>query len=99
MLGLFLFIDYFGLIVKLLQIISLYFSGSASKVATGGLVWLVDAWTSDLPGGSDWCFTIWKFARLLTQGTHSNLQMKSLFFGNFSFPFALFNATFRTVNC
>ena len=91
---LFFLIDYFGAIVKLLQMIDFYFLGCASQGATGGLVWLVDAWTSDWPGGSDWRFSSWKFARLMMQGTHSNLQMKSLFFGNFSFPFALFNATF-----
>ena len=48
--------DYFGTIVKLLQIIDFYFLGCASQVATGGLVWLVDAWMSDWPGGSDWKF-------------------------------------------
>ena len=51
--------------------IDFYFLGCASQVATGGLVWLVDAWTSDWPGGSDWRFIIWKFARLMMQGTHS----------------------------
>ena len=36
--------------------IDFYFLGCASQGATGGLVWLVDAWMSDWPGGSDWKF-------------------------------------------
>ena len=38
-------------------------------------------------------------ACLVWPGAHFKLLVKSLFFGIFSFPFALFNATFRTVNC